>query len=60
MSAYFESIGSYVPLRRGDAWEHDDPLVLERPDLFTDASDRAVEQATKAPGERRATKRAAK
>jgi len=53
MSAYFESLDSFVPLRRGDAWDSDDPLVRERPDLF----EHPVEQATAAPGEKRSTRR---
>jgi hypothetical protein len=53
-------------LRRGDAWHADHPLVMARPDLFsTDPLEvhprgwvsAVVEQATEAPGERRATKR---
>jgi len=53
MAAWFESIGDYVALNRGQAYDTDDPLVRERPDLF----DRPVEQATAAPGEKRSTRR---
>ena len=47
-------------------WAADDEFVKARPDLFNDAPSHVntiapvVEQATAAPGEKRATKRAAK
>jgi hypothetical protein len=60
-----------VHLNRGEAWDADDPVVRSHPDWFTsDASEfarrsdapygepAAVEQATAAPGEKRATRRA--
>jgi hypothetical protein len=62
-----------VQLHEGEAWVADDPLVKRRPDLFTDTpkivrttltrqqiaerDEAPVEQATRAPGERRATRR---
>lgn len=51
-------------ITRGDAWDATDPLVKAFPDLFaSDArvvhrSERGVEQATAAPGEKRKTRRA--
>jgi hypothetical protein len=56
-----------VLVTRGEAWSADDPIVLERPDLFTadpaevgalrrsgpPATGGVVEQATAEPGERR-------
>ena len=65
-------VSSSVQLREGEAWYADDPLVKRRPDLFTDTPrivrttlsrqqiaerEAPVEQATRAPGERRATRR---
>lgn len=54
-----------VHIERGTAWAADDPVVKAHPTLFTsDAgpnvyrSQAPVEQATRAPGERRATRRA--
>jgi len=55
MAAYFDSIADFVALRREQAFDADDPLVRERPDLF----ERPVEQATAAPGEKRSTRRPA-
>ena len=61
--------GAKVRLTEGDAWEGDDPLVKARPDLFSDrpervlssvekvATARTVEEATAAPGTKRATKK---
>lgn len=60
------SDGLEVTLREGDVWAADDPLVLLRPQLFSDdppgpryprRTAPAVEQATRAPGERRGEKR---
>lgn len=66
-------VTSSLQLHEGEAWIADDPIVQRRPDLFTDtprivrttlsraeiaAREQApVEQATRAPGERRATRR---
>lgn len=40
-------------LREGDAYDADDPIVRERPDLFGTP----VEEATAAPGAKRSTRR---
>ncbi len=53
-----------IRMAAGQPWAADDPFVRARPDLFTDAASvlhrtapaRPVEQATKAPGERRAAR----
>lgn len=53
-------------IRRGQAWHAEHPLVLHYPDLFSDEPpdvfphgwEPEVEQATAAPGEKRATRRA--
>jgi len=54
-----------ILVREGEPWAADDPLVINRPDLFTANPDRfvrrtvpppvfpAVEQATAEPGEQR-------
>ena len=55
MSAYFESIDSFVTLDPAKAWRADDAVVRERPDLF----ESPVEQASAAPGEKRSTRRPA-
>lgn len=64
--------GARVRIVEGDVWAADDPVVKARPELFADepekvhrsietaARPRGVEQATAAPGERRAVKRTAK
>lgn len=50
-------------VQRGSAWAADDPVVKAHPDLFTAEAGAnvhrsvPVEQATRAPGERRATRR---
>lgn len=57
-------------VRKGSHWPAEDPVVVANPDLFTadprygmsysvqpDGWDAPVEQATSAPGERRATRR---
>jgi hypothetical protein len=61
--------GLRVTLTAGEAWDGDDPLVRSHPALFTDApavvrgtgasgvTERPVEQATAAPGEKRGTRR---
>jgi hypothetical protein len=61
--------GLRVQLHAGEAWDADDALVKARPELFTDQPvvvratgpsgvvDRPVEQATRAPGEKRQTRR---
>lgn len=62
--------GMRVTLRPGDPWDGDDPLVQAHPDAFVDGPrvvrstrnsggviDVPVEQATRAPGEKRATRR---
>lgn len=64
--------GTTVRLTEGEAWDADDPLVVARPDLFRPEpsvvrstagkpvrrtrSARPIEQATKAPGEKRTGK----
>jgi hypothetical protein len=58
--------GSIITLRKGDSWAADDPIVTERPDLFSDEPTVArrssfqpehvtgvVEQATRNPAQRR-------
>lgn len=55
--------GLIVRLIKGQVWDADDPFVKARPQLFTapDAPIRSVvEQATKAPGEKRETRRGPK
>jgi hypothetical protein len=58
--------GNTIRLEAGQCWAADDPFVLARPELFTAtpsivfrtaSKGVAVEQATKAPGERRTIKR---
>lgn len=60
--------GMRISLAPGDPWDGDDPLVQEYPDRFVDGpatvrSTRApsgtlpVERATRAPGERRTTRK---
>ena len=64
--------GISVPVRKGSHWPADDPLVQAHPDWFTtnpcyglswtgepprEMSQPPVEQATAAPGERRAVRR---
>jgi len=61
--------GLRITLQAGEAWDADDPLVAANPDMFsarpltvrgtaaTGLVDRPVEQATAAPGEKRATVR---
>lgn len=51
---YDETIAAYVSVFPGKAFDVDDPFVAAHRDLF----DRGVEQATRAPGEKR-TKRVA-
>jgi hypothetical protein len=58
--------GQRVPIRAGSAWDGDDSIVAAYPDVFsTDArflqrtdAPGTVEAATRAPGERRTTRRA--
>lgn len=64
-SAQDPATGLLVRLAANEPWDADDPFVRARPDLFTDRPQLrrtvdapAVESATKAPGERRAVKRA--
>lgn len=67
--------GSPVSIVSGQIWQADNPVVKARPGLFTDdflasgfvrvetspvLREAPVEQATAAPGEKRATKRTAK
>lgn len=55
--------GMIVRLIEGQAWDANDPFVKARPQLFifTNASTRStVEKATKAPGEKRETRRVTK
>lgn len=50
--------GLIVRMREGQTFAADDPIVVARPSLFTPRPQvRSVEQATKAPGEKRGTKR---
>jgi hypothetical protein len=61
--------GMLVNLTAGEAWDADDPFVKARPDLFANqppfvrrfegglVQSFVVEEASAAPGERRATKR---
>lgn len=51
--------GGVTHLRRGEAYDDANPLVRERPDLFTaqPPDGPVVERATRAPGERRRTPR---
>lgn len=58
--------GLIVRLREGELWAANDPFVKVRPDLFGAQPERVrrtmpaqapVEQASKAPGEKRTTKR---
>ena len=65
--AYSEPNGVQRVLRPGDLVEDKDPCVKGREHLFEPveanahrSTERAVEQATAAPGEKRATKAAAK
>jgi hypothetical protein len=52
--------GGTVALRRGEAWDDKHPVVLAHPHLFSDKpppehrANPKIEQATAAPGERRA------
>jgi hypothetical protein len=60
--------GSKYPttVREGEAWHADHPLVVDHPDAFSDDPpvvhprgwEPPVEQASAAPGEKRATRRA--
>lgn len=62
--------GVRITLHAGEAWAADDALVAARPELFSKnpttvrqfgdggVADIPVEQATSAPGEKRATRRA--
>lgn len=58
--------GFLITLVEGEVWAADDPLVVLRPDFFTDSPPKIrrtapavapIEAATKAPGERRNVKR---
>ena len=55
--------GERYHVTRGEAWDGSDPLVKAHPDLFGDdpgalrRTVAPVEQATRAPGERRLTRR---
>jgi hypothetical protein len=61
--------GLRVTLTAGEAWDASDPLVRSHPTLFADVpsvvrgtgpsgvTERPVEQATAAPGEKRGTRR---
>lgn len=59
--------GGRVRLTEGDAWTSDHPFVRAHPEYFSDAPPVVnglrrvvVEQATRAPGEQRGTRRPAK
>ncbi|MDX3629043.1 hypothetical protein PV728_01700 [Streptomyces europaeiscabiei] len=63
---YSEGNRAVAELKRGMSVDDDHPLVLERPDLFSDqapdaelSARPAVERATAAPGEKRTTARKA-
>lgn len=56
--------GSIVTLREGDAWDANDPIVAQYPDLFSIEAGRQVrrtrpyiEEASARPGERRGGRR---
>jgi hypothetical protein len=57
-----------VVIRRGEAWDADDPIVLANPSIFSadpaaargTAPREVVEQATRAPGEKSRARRAAR
>lgn len=62
--------GQRVPIRPGEPWDGDDPLVKAHPEMFADGpssvrttrdpsgvTDVPVEQAARAPGEKRTTRR---
>lgn len=60
--------GSNIQLMEGQPWHGDHPLVAAYPDCFADippqrliqgvpAEDTVIEQATRAPGEKRRTRR---
>jgi hypothetical protein len=51
------SSGVFVVPDRTRPYEATDPLVIAYPDMFAADSDTVVEQATRAPGERRNTQR---
>lgn len=59
-------IGRGILVVAGEAWDANDPLVKEHPDMFEEDPRRVrssrtesghVEQATAAPGEKRSTRR---
>jgi hypothetical protein len=57
--------GDRIPVRAGEAWDANDPVVRLFPHLFSDdpahlrrTTEMVVEQATAAPGERRNVRRA--
>lgn len=54
--------GQKVTLSRGEVWHATDPFVKANPDLFVESPPvvrgYVVESASKAPGEKRSTKRA--
>ena len=54
------SDGLPVRLRAGTVYRADDEIVLLHPKLFASLEPSPVEQATKNPGQKRATKRPAK
>lgn len=66
---YSAHVGESLYVNEGELWDADDPLVKERPDMFTDdlsgvtrtsvppKREAPVEQATAAPGEKRQTRR---
>ena len=67
-SAVLAHGGQRVPIRAGEPWDGDDSLVKSYPDMFADgvAAVRSttdprgyteVEQATRAPGEKRTVRR---
>lgn len=72
VTAVLAHAGQRVGIKAGEAWDDADPLVKQYPDMFTDAPqamrsttspaglvpvEQPVERATRAPGEKRGTRR---
>ena len=49
---YDHHVDVMVPLRQGDAYDSDDPVVKQHPSMFS-ADNSRVESASAAPGEKR-------
>lgn len=66
-NASVRTVSGTVTVRSGEVWHKDDPLVKAKPHLFSPVPPKVhatpgwtpevVEQATRAPGERRMTRR---